>query len=76
MLRRNRKEGRGWGSGGGNWGRWSRPQRSVRQKTGHRPLVLITQEKRPRIPLKTQILESQEERPDINLNELEMDLSK
>jgi hypothetical protein len=25
-LPRNRKEGRGWGSGGGNWGRWSRPQ--------------------------------------------------
>jgi hypothetical protein len=22
----NREEGRGWGFGGGNWGRWSRPQ--------------------------------------------------
>jgi hypothetical protein len=28
-LQRNREEGRGWGFGGGNWGRWSRPQRSL-----------------------------------------------
>src|SRR5271170_7856870 len=35
FLRRNREEGRGWGSGGGNWGLWSRLQWLFRRKTGH-----------------------------------------
>jgi hypothetical protein len=28
-LLRNTEEGRGWGFGGGTWGRWSRPQKSL-----------------------------------------------